>query len=147
MWSILVNAHCELENNVYSVAVGWRSLWASLLMQETQELDGFDPWIGKISWSRKWQSAPVFLLGKFHGQTNLVHYRPWGHKVSDTTEWSRMLNFVKSFLYTSVEMIISIYVSFRDDLIYLCICWDDCSWCDVSYWLICRFWTVPASLG
>ena len=26
---------------------------------------GFDPWVGKIPWSRKWQPAPVFLPGKF----------------------------------------------------------------------------------
>jgi len=29
---------------------------------------GFDPWVGKISWSRKWQPTPVFLSGKSHGQ-------------------------------------------------------------------------------
>ena len=27
-----------------------------------------------------WQPTPVFLLGKFHGQRNLVGYRPWSHK-------------------------------------------------------------------
>ena len=24
---------------------------------------GFDPWVGKIPWRRKWQSTLVFLLG------------------------------------------------------------------------------------
>ena len=28
---------------------------------------GFNPWVGKISWSRKWQPTPVFLPGKPHG--------------------------------------------------------------------------------
>ena len=28
----------------------------------------------------------VFLPGRFHGQRNLVGYRPWGHKESDLTE-------------------------------------------------------------
>ena len=46
----------------------------------------FDPWVEKIPWSRKWQPAPVFLPGKFHGQRSLVGYSPWGHKKSDTTE-------------------------------------------------------------
>ena len=32
----------------------------------------FDPWVGKIPWSRKWQFNPVFLPGKFHGQRSLV---------------------------------------------------------------------------
>ena len=27
---------------------------------------GFDPWVGKILWSRKWQPPPVFLPGKSH---------------------------------------------------------------------------------
>ena len=32
----------------------------------------FDPWIRKIPWYRKWQSIPVFLVGKFHGQRSLA---------------------------------------------------------------------------
>ena len=28
---------------------------------------GFDPWVGKIPWRKKWQPTPVFLPGKFHG--------------------------------------------------------------------------------
>ena len=40
----------------------------------------------KIPWRRKWQPTAVFLPGKFHGQKNLVGYRPWGHKESDMTE-------------------------------------------------------------
>ena len=32
----------------------------------------FDPWVGKIPWRRTWQTNPVFLPGKFHGQGSLV---------------------------------------------------------------------------
>ena len=39
---------------------------------------GFDPWVGKIPCSRKWQPAPVFLPEKFHGQRSLAGYSPWG---------------------------------------------------------------------
>ena len=46
---------------------------------------GFDPWVGEISWRRKWQPPPVFLPGKSFGQRSLASYCPWGHK--DTTEW------------------------------------------------------------
>ena len=46
----------------------------------------FNPWVGKISWRRKWQPTPVFLPGKSHGQRNLVGYSPWGCKELDTTE-------------------------------------------------------------
>ena len=41
---------------------------------------GFDPWVGKIPWRRKWQPTPVFLPEKFHGQRSLVGYSPWGRK-------------------------------------------------------------------
>jgi len=27
----------------------------------------FNPWVRKIPWGRKWQSAPVFLPGNFPG--------------------------------------------------------------------------------
>ena len=46
----------------------------------------FESWGGKTPWSRKWQSTPVFLLGKFHGQRSLVGYSPWVHKKSGLTE-------------------------------------------------------------
>ena len=40
-------------------------------LSATQET-GFDPWVGKIPWRRKWQPAPVFLPGKSHGSRSLV---------------------------------------------------------------------------
>ena len=47
---------------------------------------GFDPWVGKIPWRRKWQPTPVHLPGKFHGWRSLVGYSPWGRKEVDMTE-------------------------------------------------------------
>ena len=35
---------------------------------------GFDSWVGKILWRRKWQSTLVFLPGEFHGQRSLAGY-------------------------------------------------------------------------
>ena len=51
-------------------------------MRETRvrDLGWEDPW------RRKWQSTPVLLPGKSHGQRSLVGYSPWGSKESDTTE-------------------------------------------------------------
>ena len=46
---------------------------------------GFNPWVRKIPWRRKWQPTPVFLLGKSHGQRSLVGYSPWGQK-----SWARL---------------------------------------------------------
>ena len=47
---------------------------------------GFNPWVGKIPWRRKWQPTPVFLPGKSHGQSSLAGYSLRGRKESDTTE-------------------------------------------------------------
>ena len=54
---------------------------------------GFDPWVRKIHWSRKWQPTPIFLPGEFYGQKSLVGYSPWGRKESDKTEL-RTLSFL-----------------------------------------------------
>ena len=40
----------------------------------------FDPQVGKITRSRKWQPTAVFLPGKFHGQRRLAGFIPCGHK-------------------------------------------------------------------
>ena len=44
---------------------------------------GFDPWVGKIPWSRKWQPTPVFLTGKF--------LRAWQATVHGVTKsWTQL---------------------------------------------------------
>ena len=45
----------------------------------------FNPWLGKILLSRKWQLSPV-LCGEVHGQRILAGYSPWGFKQLDRTE-------------------------------------------------------------
>ena len=47
-------------------------------MQET----GFNPWVGKIPWRRKWQSIPVFLPRKSHGQAPRGAWRATVHGVT-----------------------------------------------------------------
>ena len=42
---------------------------------------GFDPWVRKIPWRRKWQPTPVFLPGESHGQRSLAGDSPWGQRV------------------------------------------------------------------
>ena len=42
---------------------------------------GFDCWVGKIPWRRKWLPTPVFLPAKSHGQRSLAGYSPWGCKI------------------------------------------------------------------
>ena len=41
---------------------------------------GFDPWVGKILWSRDQQPLFAFLPGESHGQGTLVGYRLWGRR-------------------------------------------------------------------
>ena len=42
---------------------------------------GFNPWVGKIPWTRKRLQTSVFWPGEFHRL-----YSPWGHKELDMTE-------------------------------------------------------------
>ena len=49
-----------------------------LPVREIQET-WFNLWVKKIPRTKKWQPAPVFLPGKFHGQRSLICYCPWGH--------------------------------------------------------------------
>ena len=48
---------------------------------------GFNLWVRKIPWRRKWQLTLIFLPGKSHEQRSLVSYGPWSCKELDTTEW------------------------------------------------------------
>ena len=55
---------------------------ASLVAQSVKNLPenrrpGFDSWVEKIPWRRKWQPTPVFLPGESHGQRSLAGYSPW----------------------------------------------------------------------
>ena len=47
---------------------------------------GFDPWVRKIPWSRKWHPTSVLLPGKSHGRRSLVGCGLWGRYESDTTK-------------------------------------------------------------
>ena len=48
---------------------------------------GFDPWVRKIPWRRKWQPTPVFLPEESHGQRTL-----WAivHRVANN--WTLLSN-------------------------------------------------------
>ena len=73
-----------------------------------QERPGFDPWVRKIPWRRKWQPTPVLLPGKFHGQRSLVGYSPWGLKESDTAERLHFLFFYEKTLSVRGRMLVYI---------------------------------------
>ena len=60
------------------------------LSSSSSRRQGYDPWVGKIPWRRKWQPTPVFLPGKSHGLRRLLGCGPQCCKESDTTEHVHM---------------------------------------------------------
>ena len=59
---------------------GWHSGKESICQCKRHRRHRFNPCVKKFLWRRKWQSSPVFLPGKFHGQRNLAGYSLWGLK-------------------------------------------------------------------
>ena len=74
-------------------------------------IHGFNPWVGKIPWRRKWQPTPVFLPGDSHGQRSLVDYSPWGCKESDMTEATAQHTLLEMKLLAQQSMGISTHFS------------------------------------
>ena len=66
----------------------WLSNKESAYQYKRHKRCGFNSWVRKIPWRRKWQPTPVFSPGKFHGQKSLGGYSPWGCKESDMMEHS-----------------------------------------------------------
>ena len=64
------------------VAMGSRSFPGGSVVKTPHQCrrPGFDPWVGKSPWRRKWQPPPAFLPGGSHGQRGLAGYSPRGHK-------------------------------------------------------------------
>ena len=71
---------------------------------------GFNLWVGKIPWRRKWQATPVFLPGKFHGLRSVVDYSPWSHKESAKTEHTYVTTHMEEYIkniYIHIKKLIS----------------------------------------
>ena len=84
----------HLKHNFFNKDIVVSQLYLTSLMAQWQRLclqhrrrrrQGFDLWIRKVPWGRKWQPTPVCLPGGSHGQRSLTGYSSWGHKESDTT--------------------------------------------------------------
>ena len=66
-------------------------IWASQMVPVVKNLPacqgrrrkscGFNSWVRKIPWSRKWQPTPVFLPGESYGQRSLAVYSPESQRV------------------------------------------------------------------
>ena len=68
----------------------------------------FNPWMGKISWGRKWQPTPVFLPGKSYGCRSLTGYSPW---VCKELDMAKQLHF-HLFTFMHISSCISIIFSY-----------------------------------
>ena len=64
----------------HSSLVGFPGGSAVKNLPVSAEDTGSIPGSGRSPRGRKWQSTPVFLPGKSHGQRSLVGYSSWGHK-------------------------------------------------------------------
>ena len=65
----------------YNGLPGWHRVKNSFLLMKEMQQTRFDPWVGKIAWSRKWLRTPAFFPGEFHGRRSLAGYSPWGCRV------------------------------------------------------------------
>ena len=74
-------------------------------VQET----GFDPWVRKIPWRKKWQPTPVLLPGKSHGQRSLVGYTVHGVAKS----WTRLSNITFTTKLMFREPFMKLYCGLR----------------------------------
>ena len=75
----------HLDNNLFKYMgfPRWRSKESSCQCRDASR-HGFNAWVGKIPWRRKWQLTSVFLSGKFHGQRSLASYLVHGATESQT---------------------------------------------------------------
>ena len=68
---------------------------------------GFDPWVRKIPWRRKWHPTPVFLPRESHGQRSLVGYSP--RVTKSRTRLSDFTNRCFSLLILSLDAIYTVH--------------------------------------
>ena len=111
----------------------------------------FDPWVGKMTWKRKWQPTPVLLPGKSNRRRSLAGYSPWHHSqarpsneanISMSTQlrrFSQSQNLLFSLNYYEQFFLSSKYLSFFFDVsLFSCFgCWTGFLWC-----ILCNTWQI-----
>ena len=73
-------------STIYIGLARWQSGRESICQCRRHKRHGFDLWMEKIHWKRKWQPTPVCLPGKFHRQRRLAVHSPWDLKELDPPE-------------------------------------------------------------
>ena len=97
--------------NGASLVVQWSR--THLSMQEMHRRPGFNPWVRKIPWRRKWQPTLVFLPGESQGQMSLHggaksrtqlsthNTRTWTFNIYDLMSLDPFLVFCGSWHFTT----------------------------------------------
>ena len=81
-------------NRILPITQGAVSLVAQMVKKlPAMRGPGFNLWVGKFPWRREWHHTPVFLLGEFHGQRNLV-----------ANNWTQLSDFHLSFHFFSLTL-------------------------------------------
>ena len=91
MFSSFLPTSLEIQHNIGEVievsGASQVAQWQRIYLQCRRcRRRGFNPWVGKIPWRKKWQPSPVFFLGESHGQRSWEGHNPWGDEEPDTTE-------------------------------------------------------------
>ena len=86
----------------------WHSGKESTCWCRRRRTCGFDPWVKKISYSRKWQPTPVFLPRKFHGERRLVincgkFFKRWEYQTTWPASWEICMQVRKQQLELDTE--------------------------------------------
>ena len=86
-WSLGWEDLLEKETATHSSILPWEmpQIEEPGCQSERHKRYGFNSWVGKISWRRKWLPTPAFFPGECYGQRSLAGYHH-GIVESDTTE-------------------------------------------------------------
>ena len=86
-WVMVFSGYMPSSRIAGSYGLPWWVSGKKKKIQLSSRRHGFDPWVKKIPWRRKWKPTPVFLPGKSHGQRSLGGYSSWGHKRVGHVVW------------------------------------------------------------
>ena len=133
-----------------SPSVQWLSVKEYACECRRHQRRGFDPWVGKIPWSGKWQPALVFLPGKFHGHSILAGYSPWGCNELDTTVLAH------THTHTHTHTLIWLQLDWLSNIMHCTPCFNtlffppkvqDIIFCNVCFLITLHaIWSLPISL-